>query len=78
MPAHTKASDVGVAKLGDGSTLTLIDRQSNDLADFHAKHSVEQVRVPKHIRKRLDDYHGMTKETPRWIGDVTYTANHRS
>ena len=69
MPAHTKLADIGVAVLGDGSTLTALDRESNALADLHAKAAADQVRVPKAIRIKLDEYHGMTKEAARWIGE---------
>ena len=78
MPAHTKIDDIGKAKLGDGSTLTKVDRDSNAVADLHAKAAASEVRVPAIIRKKLDEYHAMTKEAARWIGEITYTANHRS
>jgi len=78
MPAHTKLADIGVAVLGDGSTLTALDRESKALVDLHAKAAADQVRVPKAIRIKLDEYHGMTKEAARWIGEVTYTTNHRT
>ena len=68
---------MGSAKLGDGTTLIAVDRKGNGLADFHAKEAVGEVRVPKPVRKKLEDYHGITKEAARWIGEVTYTANHR-
>ena len=46
MPAHTKASDVGVKKLGNGDLLTGRDMATNGLADHHAKVVAELVRVP--------------------------------
>ena len=77
MPAHTKEQDVGVKRLGDGSLLTIVDRQTNDLADKHAKLAAESVRAPEAIRIQTAEYHRNTKAAARWIGEITYTANHR-
>jgi len=76
--AHTKDSDIGVKKLGDGTILSSRDRSSNGLADIHAKEAAGEVRVPKPIRLHLGEYLGITNEAARWIGEITYTANHRS
>ena len=34
--------------------------------------------MPKPTRLLLDNYHGITKEAARWIGEITYSANHRT
>ena len=78
MPAHTKDSDVGVKKFGDGTFLSGRDRATNGLADTHAKEAAGEVRVPKPTRVLLENYHSTTKEAARWIGEITYSANHRS
>ena len=49
MPAHTKESDVGRLYLGNGSTLTQLDRKGNNEANRLAKLAVEAHRVSKQV-----------------------------
>ena len=77
MPAHTKDSDVGVKKLGNGQLLTGRDRECNGLADVHAKEMAGLIRAPKPVREQVTNYLSTVKEAARWIGEINYTANHR-
>ena len=75
MPSHTTDSSVGVAELGDGAKLTMLDRRSNDQADVLAKKAALTHRVPERIRVRLQLHRQVINETVRWIGQVNYEAN---
>jgi hypothetical protein len=77
MPAHTSRKDVGVKLLGDGSTLTAIDRESNAEADRLAKLAVEVHRVPKAPLDFVTEHEQLVAATARWIAVATYEANHQ-
>ena len=77
MPAHTTQAHIGRVRLGDGSLLTYIDHCANDGADAHAKSAVEEHRVPLPVRRAHAERDERTTRMARWIGRVTYEANHR-
>jgi hypothetical protein len=76
IPAHTSESDVGVKVIGNGQTLTAIDREANSLADKLAKLAVEEHRVPPNVRSAFGKHFKLQEELVRWIGLVGYLANH--
>ena len=75
MPAHTKAADVGVAKLSDGTVLTARDRAANDAADHVAKRGAETHRVPKDIRKTVKLRERLAEWAARTLAVATFAAN---
>ncbi len=77
MPAHTLAASVGVAALGDGSRLTAVDRSANQGADLGAKLAVEAHRVALPIRRAYKAHDAKVTALAKWVGKVTYHANHR-
>ena len=77
MPAHTKASDVGIKKRGDGRPLTSTDRAANDRADTHAKLAVAEHRVPEAVRERDLKQDKVIEQVARWIGHATFSANNQ-
>ena len=78
MPAHTKLQDIGVLYIGNGERLTAIDRDSNAAADEMAKAAVGQHRVPFSIRAMIKSHRSLVISTAKWLGRVTYEANHRT
>ena len=65
MPAHTKASDVGLKSLGDHTLLTEQDRELNGVADELAKKAVEEHRVPKELRELVHEQKAMVAKAAR-------------
>ena len=51
--AHTKESDIGFARLSNGSLLTKRDRLANNAADCLPKSGAQFHRVPKAARQRV-------------------------
>ena len=78
MPAHTKVTDVGRLYLGDGSTLTDLDRKGNGEADRLAKLAVKAHRVPKVVRDSIKQRNELVDGTARWVARVTYAAGHQT
>ena len=76
MPAHTEISDVGHKRLSDGSTLTAIDRQSNDTADALAKAAAATMRVPVALRAEVATTLHTTHCLAQCLGRTTHAANH--
>ena len=75
MPAHTAASQVGVAKLGNGCALTALDRNGNDQADCLAKTDAKTDRVPEGIRRFISDQESEVDAMARWVARATLSAN---
>ena len=78
MPAHTKATDVGKAFLGDGSRLTAEDRMANEEADKLAKAAVEAHRVPKQLRAQIKQRNELVEATARWVAWATWAAGNQT
>ena len=78
MPAHKKESDVGVARLGNGSYLTQLDVKGNAEADRLAKLAVGEHRVPKWVATKVQEQDALVEATARWIAMATFEANHQT
>lgn len=78
MPAHTSEDDVGIARLGDGSLLTAIDRAANAEADLLAKAAVELHRVPQQVRTEIRKRDELVTLTARLVARITYEAGHQT
>ena len=76
MPAHTREHEVGRVLLGNGQPLTAIDRNSNELADRYAKQAVLEHRIRQDIRIQVRELDRLVVDTAKWLGMVTYQANH--
>ena len=75
MPAHTKAADVGTARLSDGSLLSCRDRAANDAADHLAKRAAESHRVPKNVRKTVQLRERLAVWAAKTLAVATFAAN---
>ncbi len=75
MPSHRAEHEVGVVTRSDGTPLTSIDREANDLADKLAKNAARKHRVPAEIRARLaaDDAHA--ESIAIILARLTHAAN---
>ena len=76
MPAHCSRTMVGVAKKSDGTVLTQIDLELNSLADWLAKSAVGFHRVPVETRDRVMLQERVALDLAKWVGIVTFSANH--
>lgn len=74
MPAHTTEASVGVALLGEGTSLTSLDRRGNDQADTLAKKAANTHGVPESIRTRLQQQRQIIDDIAKWIGLVNHAA----
>jgi hypothetical protein len=75
MPAHTAASQVGLALLGDGSVLTQWHRDANEVADALAKSAALSSRVSAGVRAQFDAAARDVTSLGVAIGLVTQAAN---
>ena len=75
MPAHCTTSAVGVKTLSDGTRLSQIDLQSNELVDGLAKSAAQADRLPEADRKRVQKTWIHITAIARWIGQATVLAN---
>ena len=75
MPAHQVDWSRQARAKGDGSPLTQLDIDTNDMADRRAKRGVEEHRVPFKIRQEWQRCMDVTRTRAKWIGRVTHEAN---
>ena len=77
MPAHLVEADLHLedTKKSDGSRVTRVDLEMNNLADELAKEGVEIHRVPAAEVKRWGEEHERVKNRAKWIGMVNHHAN---
>ena len=75
MPAHCATSAVGVKVLSDGTRLSQIDLQSNELLDGLAKSAAQADRLPEADRKLVQKTWIRITAIARWIGQATVLAN---
>ena len=76
MPAHTAAWQIGMVVKSDGTLLSAMDRDANDLADKGAKVAATGRRVAEAVRALLRAEAGEVADMARWIAMVTVLANH--
>jgi len=76
MPAHTTACQIGSVVKSDGTLLSALDRDANDLADKGAKVAATGRRVAEDVRALLLAEAGEVTDMARWIAMVTVRANH--
>ena len=76
MPAHTALRQIGSAVKSDGTFLSALDRDANDLADKGAKVAATSRRVAEAVRARLLEESSEVADMARWIAMVTVQANH--
>ena len=63
---------MGIRIIGDG---TFLDRQGNELANFHAKAAAVDTRAPQDVRKAFFDFQGLVKDNAKWIAKAALAAN---
>ena len=72
MPAHTALCQIGVATKRDGTVLSVLDRDANELADRGTRAAAIGRRVADDIRTTLLTEAREVMEMAKWIG--TYSA----
>ena len=76
MPAHTALWQIDTAVKSDGTFLSALDRDANDLADKGAKVAASSRRVAEAVRASLLEEASEVADMARWIARVTVQANH--
>ena len=75
MPAHQGNAKGATRCKSDGTALTQLDVETNDLADRLAKRGVEEHRVPYRVRKEWERCLAEATARARWIARATHEAN---
>ena len=75
MPAHQGKGAAAIKAKSDDTPLTLVDIETNDMADRLAKRGVEDHRVPYRVRQEWQRCLKTATERAKWTARATREAN---